>query len=687
MKKTSMRPLAVALTLAMAATASIALANETESELDTITVTANRSATQLKYVSDSVAWLSQQEIETLNHQHVQQALHRIPGTWVSRGNGQEHLTAIRSPVLTGAGGCGAFLMAEDGISLRAPGFCNTNQLFDANTEQAGRLEVVRGPGSALYGSNAVHGMINILSRDAFSAAPASVTLEAGPHDYYRGLFSAGMQRDNSAFLVYGNLAHDGGYKNDSGFDQQKINAVYQWRGQHWENKTVFSATNLNQETAGFIQGEDAYKDQDLKATNPNPEAFRDAKSVRLHSSFSRDLGSNDSLTITPYLRWNEMAFLQHFLPWKALEENSHQSVGVQGRYSLTTDAIDWTLGLDVDITDGELQETQDQPFSPTIPQGDHYDYQVDATILAPYAQAEWKATDALRITLGVRFEDTEYDYTNRLSDGSACAPEVETCRFTRPTDQVVSYQEWSPKLGITYQLSDSVSVFAKAAQGYRAPQATELFRLQNNQQTADLSPEKIDAFEIGLRGVAAFDSARLAYDAVVFTMDKKNFIFQDTNRQNISNGETTHDGIELNLSVNWDNGVFAKANASFAEHEYANDIAISRSSIRGNEIDTAPRTLGAMQIGWEHDQGHRLALEWQHTGDYYLNPENTASYPGHDLVNLFAAYQLTSTLEGAVRIFNLTDTDYAERADFGFGNYRYFVGEPRSVYVSLSWRP
>jgi iron complex outermembrane recepter protein len=34
---------------------------------------------------------------------------------------------------------------------------------------------------------------------------------------------------------------------------------------------------------------------------------------------------------------------------------------------------------------------------------------------------------------------------------------------------------------------------------------------------------------------------------------------------------------------------------------------------------------------------------------------------------------------------NLTDVDYAERADIAFGNYRYFVGEPRSVFLSMAY--
>ncbi len=90
-------------------------------------------------------------------------MQRVSGAWISRGSGQEHLTALRSPVLTGAGGCGSFYMAVDGIELTTPGFCNVNQLFDANPERASEIEIIKEPATALYGSNAMHGVINLFS--------------------------------------------------------------------------------------------------------------------------------------------------------------------------------------------------------------------------------------------------------------------------------------------------------------------------------------------------------------------------------------------------------------------------------------------------------------------------------------------------------------------------------------------
>ncbi len=114
--------------------------------LDEVVVTASKSETQLGATAASIGIVDDAQLRRIHHTHINEVLQRVPGVWISRGNGQEHLTAIRSPVLTGAGSCGAFVMAQDGISLRAPGFCNVNELFEATTELAERIEVIRGPG-------------------------------------------------------------------------------------------------------------------------------------------------------------------------------------------------------------------------------------------------------------------------------------------------------------------------------------------------------------------------------------------------------------------------------------------------------------------------------------------------------------------------------------------------------------
>ena len=405
-----------------------------ESQLETIVVSANRSDTQLSDVTGNISQLISEELADIGQIHVNESLIRVPGTWISRGNGQEHLTAIRSPVLTGAGGCGAFFIAQDGISLRGPGFCNVNQLFDANTEQAGAIEVVRGPGSSLYGSNAVHGIINVITQDVFTSEDY-IGFDAGPHDYLRGSIGVTHKSENQAFGVFGNVTNDGGYKDESGFDQQKFDFIHQITTGDYNIKSVLSVANLNQETSGFIQGFEAFRDESRKRENPNPEAFRDSKAVRGYSRIEKILNDKSSFSITPYFRYTDMRFIQHFVPWQPIEENGQRRLGLQSQYHITNNNVEYSFGLDIDATDGFLTEEQFIDFSPTIPIGDHYDYDVLGTTISPYVNVDWVLSDRTRVNIGARYDYTEYDYDNNLSVGSACAPEITNCRFTRPESQ------------------------------------------------------------------------------------------------------------------------------------------------------------------------------------------------------------------------------------------------------------
>lgn len=653
--------------------------SENSSEIEKITITATKTPSKLQFLTNNLSVLDEESIDGVGQQHINQTMQRVAGTWISRGNGQEHLTAIRSPVLTGAGGCGAFFIAQDGISARAPGFCNVNQLFDLNTEQAERIEVLRGPGSVLYGSNAVHGVLNVLTPNPLESRANTIDLTIGPNSYVQNKFSLSGTGKNHGLMAYGNLTEDGGYKDDSGYSQQKLNVIHQFNKNDLSIKSVLAVTNLNQETSGFIQGFEVYRDPDLKRSNPNPEAFRDSQSFRVYSQIDYRLDENSQIRITPYARSTDMQFLQHFLPWQSLEENGQKSVGLQSQYTFNVDAFTVTSGFDMDFTEGTLRETQAQPFSPTIPAGEHYDYEVDATVISPYTNLIWQTSQDLIVSAGLRFERTEYDYDNLLSDGDACAVGVENCRFTRPSDQTQTFNEWSYQLGANYALAEQHNAYAQLSKGYRAPQATELFRLQAGQSVAELDAEQIDSIEVGVRG----QWHAMFYDLTAFAMTKDNFIFQDTQRQNISNGETKHTGIEVALRYDFSAGWFVAANATLARHTYENNLTLSRQSIQGNEIDTAPEHMGSAQLGWRAENGTSVELEWVHLGNYFLNPENTAEYAGHDLLNLRTRFELSEDFWLSLQLINLTDEDYAERADFGFGNYRYFVGEPRSVFASI----
>jgi iron complex outermembrane receptor protein len=655
-----------------------------DDKLEHTIVTATQQASSRLQMPISVSVVDQDDLAIVQQVHINEVFQRVSGAWISRGNGQESLTALRSPVLTGPGSCGAFFVAGDGISLRAPGFCNVNQLFDANTEQAERIEVLKGPATALYGSGAMHGLVNVITPLPMEQEQHQFGIEAGPHDYRRGKYRYDNQFGSQGLMVAANYTDDGGYKRSSGFDQTKLSLRHTYDGDQFSTDTIFTGADLDQDTAGFIQGYKVYEDSKLKKTNPNPDAYRNADSLRLQSTVTIPLNDNNHLALTPYLRDNDMEFLQHFLPWQSVEKNGQDSVGISAKLYHSDAWIELVSGIDFDYTDGWLKEHQAEPFSPNQPAGVHYDYQVDAISTAAWSQLDWDLASNWNLNAGARFEYTDYDYNNRTDDGPACEPTASNCRFYRPADSEDDFNNWSFNVGLLYDFHPSHATFVRFSQGFRAPQATEMYRLQAGQEEADLDSEELQSIEWGIRGSG--DSWQ--YELGSYYTEKDDVIFQDANRRNVSGASTKHYGLDFSLRWQFAENFDLAVDGNIARHEYDSDINLLGSSgdINGNRIDTAPDSFGSLRLGWNPLNDYRAELEWVHMDNYYLEPDNNHQYDGHDLLNLRVMGSLTRNISVGVRVTNLTDENYAERADFGFGNYRYFVGEPRSVYASLEYR-
>jgi iron complex outermembrane receptor protein len=699
------KPMFMAFSLAIISFNSFGLENPPEvqavekvSLLETVLVTADRQQTQLGDIAASISAVSTEELNTIQHVHINEALARVPGTWISRGNGQENLTAIRSPVLTGAGSCGAFQFSLDSIPLRAAGLCNVNQLFEANSEQAQSIEVIRGPSSVLYGANAIHGSINVISANSLPGLfnqqktdnrQGSISLDAGPHGYGRIKTSGAQVSGHHGLQINVNGSHDDGYLDDSGYDQQKMDVIHQYQTNKINITSVLNISNLNQETAGYLEGKDAYKDSALKTTNGNPEAYRDASSARLHSRIEWTDGHNN-WSVTPYFRDTEMEFLMHFLPGQPLEENGQQSFGLQTSHRyLGLKSFDILSGVDLEKSTGYLRQTQASALNgsndflnATLPAGKQYDFDVDVMLISPFSQLKYSIDEANTLSLGLRLESLDYNYVNNMisgrtqEDGTACG--FGGCRYSRPDDRSDTFENISSTIGWIHNFDQNSQSFANISHAFRAPQATELYRLQADQLVADLKSEKVNNLELGYR--ASYD--QINYTVSAYYMEKENVIFQNSDRENMDNGQTSHTGLELSTGLQLSEQLYFNLSASYGDHRYTKNI--DSALIDGNQIDTSPKFIGNAQLGWAISPKQHLELEWIHLGKYYTDEANLNEYPGHDLLNLRYLLNMTGNWHASARITNLLDSDYAERADFsGFVGDRYFVGEPLSLYVSV----
>ena len=665
--------------------------NKNDDAIETITTTASRTEALATPYPLTISTLSEAQLNSIAPTHVEESLQRIAGANVQRGNGQEYLPALRSPVLSGAAACGGILTLEDGIPLRAAGFCNINELFEAHSEMAQRIEVLKGPGSALYGSNSVHGVINVITPDTTQGG-GLVGLDYGSYGYARYKLRAGQDYGNSGIGINASVTDDTGYRDDESVKQQKINIRHRFEHSNLLLTSGLTYTNLDQHTAGFITGFESYKNEDIAQQNFDPDAFRKARSFRAWSNAQWQLKNGNVLSITPYVRDQSMDFFKHFLPGTPLETNSQTGIGVQSLYQHNLQSnVKVNLGLDGEYTRSDFTQSQNEPTQgsaflvATVPQGKHYDYDVNATLHAPFASVEWQLNKWF-ISAGLRYEHMQYDYTNNMLTGRTTADGTECgfggCRYSRPASGKNSFSNTSPKFGVSYKVNNNNTLYANFSRGYRAPQAAELYQLQREQTTADLNPEIANNAELGLKGYYS----NVSYALAVYAMSKHNTIYRDSDFFNVNDGSSRHRGIELEVDYALSKTLNLQFAGTHAKHTYTNNQLINGLNINGNNVDTAPRNVANLDLTWQAFNNLALALQWHSVSSYYTDPENLHSYEGHDILSLRAKWQVTNNLEVLARIINLTDEAYAERADYtSFTGDRYFPGKPRKAMLSAMY--
>lgn len=659
--------------------------------LTEVVVTAQRRPEPLLEVAGSISQISPRLDGGFDLDHYAATVNAVPGVFVQRGSGQESLIAIRSPVLTGAGACGAFLLLEDGVPLRPTGFCNVNEMFEVNTTQAAGIEVLRGPVSQVYGANGVHGAINVMTPDVADLDSAALSLVGGS-DNFR---SARVSMASEHVALHALLRRDGGFRADSPVDEYKWNLAYDERRDNGELRVRFSATRLDQRTAGFVRGFEAYRDPVLRLSNPNPEAFRQAESQRASMRWISEPCDGCREEWRAALRRSEMTFLQHFLLGKPLESNDQTSARIGWQRSTPwTNALQSTFGAEIEWADTALLEVQNGPTlegTPAArairPAGRHYDYHTSvigvaaqAALRGEYPHYSWE--------LGVRADRTRYDYDNRMlagntaEDGTACA--FGGCLYSRPEDRRDEFSHFSPRAELSWKTREHQRLYLAATSGFRPPEITELYRLQRSQRVAELDSENTSAIEIGWRHA----SERLRWHIAVFDQRKRNLIIRDANGFNVTGGRTTHRGLEWEWRQQLGPSWLLTSSGTFVRHRYDFDAAIEggETLVRGRDVDTAPRRLHTLMLRWTPTSDWDVALRSSDVGPYFADAANQYRYAGHRTAAFTIGWQATPQWRMTLDVDNMTDERYADRADFAQGSWRYFPGRDRSWFFGLDWR-
>lgn len=689
-EKFKLQKLVILLSLVLS---NLSYAQNTEAITDNvvISVTSTREEKPLAEVPASIGVIDKKTIDDTKPTHPSEIANQVPGVYINVTGGEGHMTSIRQPTTTNA----VYLYLEDGIPTRSTGFFNHNALYEVNIPQSDSIEIIKGPGTSLYGSDAIGGVINVITAAPPEESESSVNLEAGSYGWYRLLVDTGNSDDDSGYIASLNLTSSDGWRDATDYKRVSGNLRFDnFLDNGASLKTIFSVTEVEQQTAGSsrLSREDYLNNPEFNYT---PVSYRNVEAIRLSTEYQKG-DSHQSLTITSYLRHNIMELLPNWsLSYDpVVYETSNDSVGVlvKHRNNLNSDKAILITGADVDYSPGryiqhKVNATKTGDIYTSYTVGDiQYDYDVIFSSISPYIHYEHVVSPAMRITTGVRYDLMQYEYDNKLTT-------VTTGTKRRPADTTVKFNHLSPKLGMTYQVNKNLNGYANYRHAFRAPSSTQLFNQGQAVNTIGLAPIKVDSFEVGLRGQT---SNKLDYTVSVYMMSKKDDILAyknpDNTRETVNAGETSHKGIEVGLNKFFTQSVQLNFVASYAVHTYEDWKPNSTTDYSGNEMESAPRTILNTKLSYRPDSMPKLMLEpeWVHLGNYWMDQANTQKYAGHNLLNFRARYEVSKKSSVYARVMNVTDEKYATAASYkaaAFGNpeaFEYAPGMPLSLYVGYT---
>ena len=672
-------------------------------ELDKVVVTSTREEKPISEIAESVGVLNHQDILNISPSHPSEVLNRSAGVYINNLGGEGHMTAIRQPISTSA----VYLFLEDGVPTRPTGFFNHNGLYEVNIPQSERLEVTKGPGSALYGSGAMGGVINSISAKVSKQAHTKLDAEIGANEWQRVLLSSSRPLSaHSGAGIQVNLTKNSGFRDDADYERNNLNMRFNYQlSQHASAKNTLSFTKVDQSGVSSLEYDD-YQNDVSKNKYQADVGARNIEALRVSSEINVTSLQGDLITLTPFYRHNKSSMMPSWMvSYDAnVRDTQFESFGLLSKWRRKFNNGGLVIsGLDIDHTPSRYEEfdvassdiTRDGDIITGFTKSDdlNYKYSATQTSISPYIHLENQVTPSIRLSAGMRYDVFKVDYTDQVDTP------VDSSHL-RPESQTVNYGHLSPKGSIIYNISDRHDVYANYRHAFRAPSVGKLFRSGKNTNTADLKPVNTDSVEFGLRGLIA---QVMAYELAVYYMEKTNDIVSvvnsDDDRVSLNAGKSIHQGIELSLSGDLSQDFSFSTALSVSEQTYGKfeylyscfscDPKVINQVLNfdGNYVGKAPASLANIALRYEPVKvyGLMVELELEHVGEYYTDETNTNEYSGHQVVNLRSNYQVSAQLQIYGRLQNLANERYSTYTSnqVGSDEIEYRPGAPLSLFAGL----
>lgn len=659
-------------------------------KMDDVVVTATQTKHSLLKTSSNISVISRSDLVAMDAKNIAEALKKLPGIYYTNASGLEPKISLRG---THIGMSGGALVLLNGIPMNMGKFGYTD--FESiPVENIQRIEVVKGPMSALYGGDSARGVINIITRRSGKAIKGEISAINGSYNDQR--YSALAYGSHGKFDYNINIKkrEQDGYRDHTSLDNYYYNGeIGYYPSESTRVGAYFNITdkkrNLAKKLTKKQRDEDPKKAYDYSKTdNTDVITGINLKTVTKNFNFKTTL----------YYKNRDKKYENYLLatstPYK---ENLDEDVyGVRSILTFKQPVFKrksrLSLGFDYDHDKSDLKKKK--AASKTI--GSSYTKpdpkktgDFSRREFGIFLQEEFSLFKTFTMTAGVRYDsfafdnDADYDFSqNGKYD----------------YDKKPDFDKWNPRLTLLYHPMDNLSIYGSYGRSYRAPNIYDYYASgsYSSKNAYTLKPETFTQYETGIRYAFA---KWLNLDTSVFHIKIEDMLDsaydEDGNymgKQNIS--EVGIKGVELGISgapIDWFSYRLAY---TYTDARYTDDILAKQDkntivNIHNNRLTKIPYNRISLDLNTRLYQGRGYKLLWYVNltgqGKFEMDKTNTDCYSGYGLVNTKLRLEHKS-YEAFVAVDNVLDKDYDGYAYRSYGKNYYYPAAGVCVSAGISYK-
>jgi outer membrane receptor protein involved in Fe transport len=689
---------------------------QTPNFLETVQVTATKTPFSVGDVAAPTTIVDRETIERRGDQRLTEAVEHVPGAVVTTELGVFESVLFRGMPRVGNEFTNTLLLI-DGVPQTNSG--NDARVVALPINDASRIEIVRGPNSALYGRTAIGGAINVLTADPTAQPELKVDLAGGQFGTAKAVVAgSGPIREWGGYYVSVGKERSGGYfKNKVDTDFDMGNTALFGKLKFAPNGRSFGAVTVNRVSSdnSTPTNEPVLNGRLLHELDPQFERFTSFNipgpnyhqgETRLTANYNWQLAdwarivetfgyrdvqlkfiddgdfigepyslANQTVTMYPFSQQadEDVYYQEARLELSGLTGSMQHAVTLGGSYERNNG----TLAADFIFTDEDLFGFPDISYvNPVIPdrsvwQHDEASRVYNLGITGLFGQYIVEPTPRVVVTVAGRYDRLALDATR----GSAARVED-------------TFDAFSPKVGATFKLlgaggdGPALNAYGAYSQAFLPPRRPSA--LVAADVPLNLQPEDIENYEAGLKG--SLLGGRLSLETSYFQMTEDGVVlsrrqgafFVPTNA-----GQWKFKGVES--GVGWSTAqVSTYVNASFYRNrfgEFVIESAGGNTVLTGNHLVLAPDYVVNWGANVRPIPFIDLTLDVKHVSATFGDNDNSTEIDGYTLVDAAASWRrgpLRVTLSGR----NLFSQEYyfdanSESAD---------PGPPRQLLVSTSIR-